>query len=160
MILPISETVPVSKERPVLEMDEIWFYAGKKSDQIWIWLAPERQTRRIAGVAFGDHSAETCRNLWESLPADYRKRAVCCTDLRESYAAVLPPKRHRASGKGSGETPHTERFSCTLRQRCPNPVRKTLSFSRDGIFTESASEVLVIIIIRDYQHEESHYQNL
>ncbi|MGE0087821.1 MAG: IS1 family transposase [Desulfococcaceae bacterium] len=136
MILPISETVPVSKERPVLEMDEIWSYVGKKSDQVWIWPALERQTRRIVGVAFGDRSSETCRNLWESLPADYRKRAVCCTDLRESYAAVLPPKRHRASGKGSGETSHTERFNCTLRQRCPNLVRKTLSFSRGDDFHE------------------------
>lgn len=132
MILPISETVPVSKERPVLEMDEIWSYVGKKSNQVWIWLAMERQTRLIAGIAFGDRSSETCRNLWESLPADYRKRAVCCTDLWESYAAVLPPKRHRASGKGSGETSHIERFNCTLRQRCPNLVRKTLSFSHDG----------------------------
>ena len=136
MILPISETVPVSEERPVLELDELWSYTGKKSNQVWIWPAPERQTRRISGVAFGDRSSETCRNLWESLHADYRKRAVCCTDLRESRSSVLPPKRHRASGKGSGEIPHTERFSCTLRQRCPNPVRKTLSFSRGDDFHE------------------------
>jgi IS1 family transposase len=132
VIPPISETIPVSKERPVLEMDEIWSFVGKKSNPVWIWLAIERQTRRTVGVAFGDRSAETCLNLWESIPADYRKRAVCCTDLLESYAAVLPSKRHRASGKGSGETAHIERFNCTLRQRCPNPVRKTLSFSRDG----------------------------
>jgi len=31
----------------------------------------------------------------------------------------------------AGETSHIERFSCTLRQRCPNLARKTLSFSRD-----------------------------
>ena len=136
MILPISETVPVSKERPVLEMDEIWSYVRKKSDQVRIWPALERQTRRTAGVAFGDRSAETCRDLWESLPADYRKRAVCRSDLWESYSSVLPSKRHRASGKGSGETSHTERFNCTLRQRCPNPVRKTLSFSRGDDFHE------------------------
>ncbi|MEE4354818.1 MAG: IS1 family transposase, partial [Desulfococcaceae bacterium] len=78
----------------------------------------------------------TCRNLWKSLPADYRRRAVCRTDQRESYAAVLPSKRHRASGKGSGETSHIEHFNCTLRQRCPNPVRKTLSFSRSDDFHE------------------------
>lgn len=136
MIPPISETVPVSKERPVSETDEIRSYAGRKSDQVWIRLAMERQTRRIAGVAFGDRSSETCRNLWESLPADYRKRAVCCTDLWESYSSVLPPERHRASGKGSGETSHIERFNCALRQRCPNLVRKTLSFSRGDDFHE------------------------
>ena len=135
MILPISETVPVSEERPVLEMDELWSYAGKKSDQVWIWPAPERQTRRTAGAAFGDRSSETCRNLWESLPADYRNRAVCCTDLRESRSSVLPPKRHRASGKGAGRL-RTLNVSAALRQRCPNPVRKTLSFSRGDDFHE------------------------
>ena len=96
VIPPISETVPVSGERPVLELDELWSYTGKKSNQVWIWLAPERQTLRIAGVVFGDRSSETCRNFWEYLPADYRKRAVCCTDLRESRSSVLPSKRHRA----------------------------------------------------------------
>ncbi|MEE4358213.1 MAG: IS1 family transposase, partial [Desulfococcaceae bacterium] len=74
-------------------MDELWSYVGKKSDPVWIRLTMERQTRRTVGVAFGDRSAETCRNLWKSLPADYRRRAVCRTDQRESYAAVLPSKR-------------------------------------------------------------------
>jgi len=132
VITPVSGTVPVSEKRPVLEPDEIWSYAGKKSDQVWIWPAMERQTRLTAGIAFRDRSAVTCLNLWKSLHADYRRLAVCCTDRPESYAAVLPQKRHRASGKGSGETSHTERFNCTLRQRCLNLVRKTLSFSHDG----------------------------
>jgi len=136
VIPPISETVPVSRERPVPETDAIWSYVGKKSDQVRIWLAIEHQTRRIVGVAFGDRSAETCRNLWKSLPADYRRRAVCRTDRPESYAAVLPSERHRTSGKGSGETSHIERFNRTLRQRCLNLVRKTLSFSRDDHFHE------------------------
>jgi len=47
------------------------------------------QTHRIAGIAFGDRSAETCRDLWEYLPADYRKRAVCCTDRLQSYASLI-----------------------------------------------------------------------
>ncbi len=84
----------------------------------------ERHTCCTAGIAFGDRSAETCRELWKYIHADYRKRAVCCTDLRENWQAVLP-------SEGSGETAHTEHFNNTLRQRCPNLVRKTLSFSRD-----------------------------
>ena len=98
---------------------------------MWIWLAQERQTRRIVGIAFGDRSAETCRELWQSLPADYRKRAVCYSDLWEPYATVLPSCRHRPVGKESGQTSHVERLNNTLRQRCANLVRKTLSFSKD-----------------------------
>lgn len=136
MILPIAETLTPLKERPILEMDEMWSYVGKKENPVWTWLALERQTRRIVGIAFGDRSAETCRNLWKYLPSDYRKRAVCYTDYWESYSSVLPSKRHRAVGKESGGTAHIERFNNTLRQRCANLVRKTLSFSRDEEFHE------------------------
>jgi insertion element IS1 protein InsB len=45
---------------------------------------------------------------------------------------VLPSKRHRRVGKEAGETAHVERFNNTLRQRCANLVRKTLSFSNDA----------------------------
>ena len=68
--------------------------------------------------------------LWNSLPADYRKRAVLDSDFWSTYAEVLPRKRHRAVGKETGQTAHIERFNNTLRQRCPNLVRKTLSFSK------------------------------
>lgn len=97
---------------------------------MWIWVALERQTRRVVGLAFGDRSAETGRKLWQSLPADYRKRAICYSDFLASYAAALPSKRHHAVGKETGETAHIERFNNTLRQRCANLVRKTLSFSK------------------------------
>ncbi len=49
----------------------------------------------------------------------------------DSYGVVLPDQRHRAVGKETGETAHVERFNNTLRQRCANLVRKTLSFSKD-----------------------------
>jgi len=119
-------------ERPILELDELWSFVARKSNTVWIWVALERQTRRIVGLAFGDRSAQTCRQLWQSLPPDYRKRAICYSDSWEAYASVLPSKRHRPVGKETGETAHVERFNNTLRQRCANLVRKTLSFSKDA----------------------------
>jgi IS1 family transposase len=123
-------------ERPILELDELWSFVGHKGNQQWIWIALERQTRRIVGFAMGDRSAATCRKLWASLPPDYRKRAVCSSDLWEPYALVLPSKRHRAVGKETGETAHVERVNTTLRQRCANLVRRTLSFSKDQYWHE------------------------
>ena len=131
MLTPIAETIKPLKERPILELDELWSFVQNKSSKAWIWLALERQTRRIVGFVIGDRSEQTCRRLWESLPADYRKRAICYTDFWEAYATVLPSKRHRAVGKETGETAYIERFNNTLRQRCANLVRKTLSFSKD-----------------------------
>ena len=112
-------------------MDELWSFVGQKQQQVWIWLALDRATRRIIGMAFGDRSAQTCRQLWDSLPPHYRQCAILYTDHWEAYAYVLPSKRHRPCDKGSGETNHIERFNNTLRQRCSALVRKTLSFSRN-----------------------------
>jgi insertion element IS1 protein InsB len=128
---PIAETIRPLAQRPILEIDELWSFVHNKGQEIWIWIALERQTRRIVGLAFGDRSAETCRKLWDSLPPDYRKRAICYTDFWAAYQVVLPSKRHHPVGKETGETAHIERNNNTLRQRCANLVRKALSFSKN-----------------------------
>lgn len=101
-----------------------------KRQQQWVWLALDRDTREIVGVAVGARDRATARKLWESLPAVYRRCAVAYTDFWEAYVTVVPSKRHRRVGKESGQTNHIERFNNTLRQRCSRFVRKTLSFSK------------------------------
>ena len=133
----------ITEERPIVEMDEAWSFVGSKEHKVWIWLAIERYTRQIVGVAFGDRSDETCLRLWQNLPPDYRKRAVIYTDFWQSYGNVLPSKRLRQVGKGSGQTSHIERFNNTLRQRCPGMVRKTLSFSRDPALHQKRVEIFI-----------------
>jgi insertion element IS1 protein InsB len=142
-LTPIGETIRPLSQPPILELDELWSFVGKKGNQVWIWIALERQTRRIVGLAFGDRTTETCRKLWESLPPDYRKRALCYSDFWSPYGLVLPSKRHRASGKETGETAHVERFNNTLRQRCANLVCKTLSFSKDEFWHELRIRVFI-----------------
>ncbi len=84
-------------------MDEIWSFAGSKQCKVWIWIAIDRNTRQIVGIAFGDRSDVTCLKLWRSLPPDYRKRAVIYTDFWESYGNILPSKRLRQSEKKAAE---------------------------------------------------------
>jgi IS1 family transposase len=133
VIQPIAATIQPLRSRPTLECDEIWSYVGAKANKVWIWLALERATRRIVGIAFGDRSDATCRAVWASLPADYRKRATIYTDYWESYATIVPSKRLHHGGKDTGETAPIERFNTTLRQRCVPLVRKTLSVSNDEL---------------------------
>lgn len=114
----------------ILECDELWSFVGKKQHQKWIWLALNRDTREIVGMAVGARTKATARRLWASLPGVYRQCAVCYTDFWAAYTAILPSKRHRAVGKDSGHTSHIERLNNTLRQRCSRLVRKTLSFSK------------------------------
>ncbi len=120
-----------SPSQLVVEMDELWSFVGHKQQPVWIWLALDRASRKIIGVAFGDRSAQICQQLWDSLPPNYHQRAVLYTDQWDAYAVILPSKRHRPVDKRSGETNHIERFNNTLRQRCSALVRKTLSFSRN-----------------------------
>lgn len=127
----MAETILPSQERPILELDELWSFVWSTAQRVWIWLALERRTRQIMGIAFGDRSETTGHLLWQSLPADYRKRALLYADKWESYQGVLPSTRHHPVGKETGETAHIERLNNTLRQRCANFVRKTLSFSKD-----------------------------
>jgi insertion element IS1 protein InsB len=119
-----------ARQRPELELDELWSYVTSKGQEVWVWIALERQSRRIVGLAFGDRSADTCQKLWHSLPADYRRRAICYTDGYAPYKLVLPSKRHRPMPKASGATSLIERFNLTLRNWCANLTRKTLAVSQ------------------------------
>jgi insertion element IS1 protein InsB len=114
----------------ILECDELWSFVGRKREQQWLWLALDRETREIVGVAIGGRDRATARMLWASLPAIYRQCAICYRDFWEAYVGVLPSKRHRAVGKESGQTAHVERINNTLRQRVGRLVRKTLAFSK------------------------------
>lgn len=113
-----------------VEVDELWSFIGEKLQVWWVWVAVDSRTRQVVAMVAGDRDEFTARCLWESLPAEYRERAIVATDLLPAYQAVVPEDWHATGGKEMGLTAHIERFFCTLRQRCARFVRKTLSFSR------------------------------
>jgi IS1 family transposase len=67
--------------RPEIEIDEQWSYVGNRQQQVWTWTAVERGSCRVIGFAVGERSEQACRELWQSLPANYRKRGVFYTDV-------------------------------------------------------------------------------
>jgi len=126
----------------VLELDELWTFVLRKSDQAWIWLALCRQSRQVVAMAVGDRSIASCQRLWNAIPEAYRA-AICYSDFWAAYATVVPKERHRAVGKESGETAHIERFNNTLRQRLGRLVRKTLSFSKNQDMLVASLQLLL-----------------
>ena len=114
----------------MIEADELWSFVGSKADVRWVWVALDRDTRRVLGMVTGDRSGATAQRLWDALPAGVRDDGLVFTDFLASYGAALPKDQHHAVGKETGETAHIERFWLTLRQRCARFVRKTLSFSK------------------------------
>jgi insertion element IS1 protein InsB len=114
---------------PVLELDELWSFVRSKAEPAWVWVALDRDTRQVVACCLGDRSEESCRYLWEQVPAPWRT-ATGYPDFWEAYHAVLPEAQHKTGGKGDGQTAHVERWNNTLRQRLGQFVRKTLSFSK------------------------------
>jgi insertion element IS1 protein InsB len=119
-------------EATILELDELWSFVMKKTNQAWIWIALCRKTRQVVAYAVGDRSEQTCHRLWEAIPQAYLT-GHCYTDFWKAYQAVIPEEQHTAVGKETGETAHVERWNNTLRQRLARFVRKTLSFSRISV---------------------------
>lgn len=125
-----AEPVAKKKTRLTIRCDEMHSFVGCKENKYWIWFAIDTCTKEIVGVHVGSRDKGGAKGLWDSLPPEYRQCAVAYTDFWESYAAILPSKRHRAVGKDAGRTSYVERFNNTVRQRVSRLVRKTLSFSK------------------------------
>ncbi len=126
---PLSTTLLPAQAGDVLELGELWSFAGSKLNPRWVWIALCRQTRQVVAYFVGDRSADSARALRERIPPDYRCRATR-SDCWRAYDEVFPRRTHRSCGKEAGETCHVERWNNTLRQRLGRFVRKTLSFSK------------------------------
>jgi IS1 family transposase len=121
---------PKPSYRLIIECDEAWSFVGNKEEKQLVWIAKDRENKYVVGVYIGSRGIDGAKGLWNSLPLEYRERAICYTDFWESYESVFPKDRHHSVGKESGQTNHVERFYCTMRQRISRLVRKTLSFSK------------------------------
>jgi len=73
----------------VIECDEMWSYVNSTEHKVWVWLAFDRNTKQIVGLAFGDRSRDTAMKLWNSLPESYRSCAICYTDFWQSIKKLF-----------------------------------------------------------------------
>jgi len=133
-----------------LELDELWSFVLKKTNDSWIWIALCRQTRQVVAYAVGDRSKKTGQRLWEAIPEGYRQ-GHCFTDFWATYAAVIPKEQHTAVGKETGETAHVERWNNTLRQRLARFVRMTLSFSKSVLMHKAC----LLLFLHRYNTERA-----
>jgi IS1 family transposase len=132
---PLETTLVEAQLEDVLELDELWSFGFKKSNQRWVWVALCRRTRQIVAYFIGDRSETSCRQLWRRIPLAY-KRCYSFSDFWDAYQRIFAVDRHQSVGKDSGQTNHIERWFNTLRQRLARLVRKTLSFSKSDSFHE------------------------
>ena len=74
---------PAPGATPVLEWDELWSFVRSKEEPAWVWVALDRTTRQVVAYGLGDRSEESCRYLWEHVPAPGRT-ATGYTDFWEA----------------------------------------------------------------------------
>jgi IS1 family transposase/transposase-like protein len=111
------EASVTSPGRLTIECDELWSFVNSKKNDVYVWLAIDRNSRKIVGCFVGDRTRKSARQLWTSLPEVYQQCTVAYTDFWQAYNTVIPHERHRAVGKESGQTNHIERLNNTFRQR-------------------------------------------
>lgn len=106
-LAPLSETVmapdAANPASIILELDELWSFVGKKTNQAWVWITLCRESRQVVAYAIGDRSQSTCRHLWEAIPLAY-PAGHCLSDFWGAYQAVIPEEQHTAVGKETGAT--------------------------------------------------------
>jgi IS1 family transposase len=97
----LVEPDPAEPATSTLEVDELWSFILKKTNNRWVWIALSRASGQVVAYLIGDRSRATCQKLWEQIPASYR-RAHCYTDFWEAYQGVIPSKQQTAVGKETG----------------------------------------------------------
>ena len=106
------------------EVDDMWFFVGKKQAPRWLWHALAHQTGQVLAYVFGRRKDEVFLPLKTLLEPFGITRYY--TDSWGAYERNLAPEVH---SPGKHNTQHIERKHLTLRTRLKRLVRKTLCFS-------------------------------
>ncbi len=124
------------------ELDEMWSYVGKKTNQRWLWHAIDRITGKVLAYTFGQRKDEIFLKLKELLePLGIKKY---CTDGWGAYERHLPKEKHEI---GKIKTQRIERKHLRLRTRIKRLVRKTICFSK----SEKMHDIVIGLFINRYE---------
>ncbi len=124
------------------ELDEMWSYVGKKTNQRWLWHAIDRITGKVLAYTFGQRKDEIFLKLKELLePFGIKKY---CTDGWGAYERHLPKEKHEI---GKRKTQRIERKHLRLRTRITRLVRKTICFSK----SEKMHDIVIGLFINRYE---------
>ena len=107
------------------EMDEMWSFVGRKSQQRWLWHAIAHHTGQILAYVFGTREDETFLP-WQELLTPCGIMHFY-TDGWGAYRRHLDPRTHTV---GKQHTQKIERKHLTFRTRLKRLTRKTICFSR------------------------------
>ena len=107
------------------EIDEMWSFVEKKSQQRWLWHAIDHRTGVVLAYVLGTHQDDVFLQLKALLtPLGIHP---FYTDGSDVYNRSLTPAQHTV---GKRQTQKSERKHLTFRTRLKRLVRKTICFSK------------------------------
>jgi IS1 family transposase/transposase-like protein len=121
-----------------LEVDEMWSFIRRKSEQCWLWYGLNRATKRIAAYVLGRRTDDRCEQLIEKLGAC--QVANYYTDNWQSSAKTLDTESHRIGKSG---TQGIERHNLNFRTHIKRLHRRTICFSKSGEMHEAVIKLYV-----------------
>ncbi len=137
---PLPATLLPAEANDVLELDEVWSFVLKKTNQRWLWTALCRRTRQIVTFVIGDRSDETDRRLREQIPKPTshvrvtatcgRRIARCCPKKPITVLARIAAKRITWS---DGTIRFASAMRATFERPCPFPSQVSITnWSRES----------------------------
>ena len=120
-----SETEVLLCQVKEAELDEMWSFVGRKTEQRWLWQALDHRTGTVLAYVFGKRQDRAFLDLKALLEPFGIRRYY--TDGWGAYHRHLNPEQHEV---GKRNTQRLERKHLTLRTRIKRLVRKTICFSR------------------------------
>jgi len=124
------------------ELDEMWSFVGKKSNQHWLWHAIDHKTGKILAYVFGRRKDEVFKKLKKLLMPFGIKKFY--TDDWGAYERHLPSSKHVV---GKRNTQKIERKHLTLRTRIKRLARKTICFSKSS----QMHDIVIGLFINRYE---------
>ena len=122
----------VGEKCSVFEVDELWTYIGRKSNEYWIAYALDRKTRQVIDFVIGKRTKATLKQLIDRLLL--LEPSVIRTDKLTIYQRLIPLHIHQA---GAYLINRIERKNLSIRTHLKRLNRKTIAFSRSIIRLES-----------------------
>ena len=107
------------------QLDEMWSFVFRKSQQRWLWVAIDHKTRAILAFVFGERKDVVFRELKALLEPFGITRFY--SDDWGAYERNLAGYEHIISKKN---TQRIERKNLTLRTRIKRLCRKTICYSK------------------------------
>ena len=121
-----------------VELDEMWSYIGTKKKKCWIWIAHDRERKRVIDFELGSRGYKTGLRLWERI----KKLNVVkfASDDWAAYQQFIPQDRHLI---GKQYTENIEGFNSNYRLFLKRLNRRTKCYSKSKEMLKASLNLVI-----------------